>query len=48
MNSFKSLDVDSKVESNLEMFMDIGKTCSKDVLFFIIGNSRDCLIRKLI
>ena len=42
MNSFKSLDAVSKVGSNLEMFRDMGKTlCSKVVLFFIIGNSRD-------
>ena len=41
MNSFKSLDAVSKVGSNFEMFKDMGRTCSKVVLFFIIGNSRD-------
>ena len=41
MKSFKSLDAVSKVESNLETFMDIGKVCLKVVLFFIIRNSRD-------
>ena len=41
MNSFKSLDAVSKVESNLEIFKNMGKICSKVVLFFIIGNSRD-------
>ena len=28
----------SNLESNLETFEDIGKVCSKVVLFFIIGN----------
>ena len=41
MNSFKSLDAVSKVVSNLEMFRDMGKTCSKVVLIIIIGNSRN-------
>ena len=39
MNHFKSLDAVTKVGSDLEMFRDMGKTCSKVVLFFIIGNS---------
>ena len=41
MNSYKSLDAVSKVESNLEIFKDMGKICSKVVLFFIIESSRD-------
>ena len=41
MNSFKSLDAVSKVKSNLEIFRDMHKICSKAVLLFIIGNSRD-------
>ena len=41
MNSLKSLDAVGKVESNLEIFKDISKICSKVVLFFIIGNPRD-------
>ena len=40
MNSFNLLDAVSKVESHLKIF-DMGKICSKVVLFFIIGNSRD-------
>ena len=44
MKSFKSLDALSKVDSNLETFMDICKVCLKVVLFFIIGNSRDPVI----
>ena len=42
MNSFKLPDAVSKVGSNLETFKDVGKVCSKVVLFPIIGNSRDC------
>ena len=41
MNSFKLLDAFNKVESNIEIFKDMGKVCSKVVLFFIIGNSRE-------
>ena len=41
MNSFKSPDAVSKVESNLEMFKNMGKICLKVVLFFIIETSRD-------
>ena len=41
MNSFKAIDAISKVGSNLGMFRDMDKTCSKVVLFFIIENSRD-------
>ena len=37
MNSFKLLDVVSKVVSNLEMFKNIGNICSKVILFFMIG-----------
>ena len=43
MKSFKSLDAVSKVESNLEIFKDIGRVCLKVVLFLIIGNSRTLL-----
>ena len=39
---FKSLDAVSKGESNLETFKDMGRVSLKVVLFFIIGNSRDC------
>ena len=41
MKSFKLLDEVSKVESNLDISKDISRVCSKMVLFFIIGNSRD-------
>ena len=41
MNSFKLHVAISKVESNLEIFKDMGKIFSKVVLFFIIRNSRD-------
>ena len=41
MKSPKLLDAVSKVDSNLETFKDMGKVCSKVVLFFIIGNPRD-------
>ena len=34
MNSFKSLHEVSKVQSNLEMFRDMGKICSNVILFF--------------
>ena len=38
---FRFLDAVSKVGSNLEIFKDMGKVCSKAVLFLMIGNSRD-------
>ena len=41
INSFRSLDAVSKVGSNLEILKEMGKVCSKIVLFLIIRNSRD-------
>ena len=47
INSFRSLDAVSQVGSDLEIFREMGKVCSKVVLFLIFGNSRDTLMRKL-
>ena len=41
IKSLKLLDAVSRLESNLDTFKDIGRLCSKVVLFFIIGKSRD-------
>ena len=41
MNSFRSLDVVSKVGSNLEIFREMGRVWSNTVLSLITGNSRD-------
>ena len=42
VNKFLTLfDVASKVESSLEIFREMGRVCSKVVLFLINRNSRD-------
>ena len=41
------LDAISKVGSNLETFKDMGKICSKVVLFLMIGNSETLLIKEI-
>ena len=35
------MDAVSKLESNLDIFKNIGRVCLKVVLLFIIGNSGD-------
>ena len=41
MDSFRLFDAISRVLSNLVMFKEIGRVCSKVVLFLIKENSRD-------
>ena len=41
INSFRLLDVVSKVGSILEIFKEMGRICSSIVLFLINRNSRD-------
>ena len=40
--SFRSVDAVSNIWSNLEIFKEMARVCSKVVLFLITRNSRDC------